>query len=51
MVPLFAAAPAFAASQNDYDDCMQHVDPDHTIAGCTHVIEDASVRSRTITWR
>lgn len=38
--------PAFAASQNDYDDCMQHADPDRTIAGCTHIIDDIGEGNR-----
>jgi tetratricopeptide (TPR) repeat protein len=43
---LLACAPAFGASQSDYDDCMQHADPDRTIAGCTHIINDIGESNR-----
>ena len=35
------AAPAFAASQQDWDDCKGN-DTDRSIAGCTRVIADRS---------
>jgi tetratricopeptide (TPR) repeat protein len=43
---LLAAIPAFAASQSDYDDCMQHADMDRTIAGCTAIIDDVAESNR-----
>jgi tetratricopeptide (TPR) repeat protein len=43
---LLVCMPAFGASQSDYDDCMQHADPDRTIAGCTRIIEDAGESNR-----
>lgn len=32
--------PALSATQQDYDDCNQTSDLNHTMSGCTHVIED-----------
>jgi tetratricopeptide (TPR) repeat protein len=43
---LVMCAPAFGASQNDYDDCMQHNDPDRAIAGCTRIIDDLGESNR-----
>jgi tetratricopeptide (TPR) repeat protein len=43
---LLACMPTFAASQNDYDDCMQHADLDRAIAGCTHIVDDIGESNR-----
>jgi tetratricopeptide (TPR) repeat protein len=45
-VSLLAAAPAFTASQSDYDDCMQHADPDRTVVGCAAIIDDVGESNR-----
>jgi tetratricopeptide (TPR) repeat protein len=39
-VILLAISPIFAASQRDYDDCVQATDQDRRIAGCTQIIND-----------
>jgi tetratricopeptide (TPR) repeat protein len=43
---LLAVTSAFAASQSDYDDCMQNADQDRRIAGCTRVIDDVGESNR-----
>ena len=43
---LLACVPSFGASQNDYDDCMQHAEPERMIAGCTHIIDDIGESNR-----
>lgn len=37
---------ALGAGQSDYGDCMQHIDSDRTIAGCTRIIEDMGETNR-----
>jgi tetratricopeptide (TPR) repeat protein len=46
LAALLGCVPTFGASQNDYDDCMQHADPDRTIAGCSRIIDDIGESNR-----
>jgi hypothetical protein len=46
VTPLLACVPALGASQADYDQCLQNVDQDRRIAGCTRVIDDAGESNR-----
>jgi tetratricopeptide (TPR) repeat protein len=46
LAALLACGPVFGASQNDYDDCMQHADADRTITGCTRIIDDIGESNR-----
>jgi len=43
---LLEVAPAFGAGQGDYDDCMQNVEQDRRIAGCTRIIDDVGESNR-----
>jgi hypothetical protein len=46
VTPLLACVPALGASQADYNQCLQNVDQDRRIAGCTRVIDDAGESNR-----